>query len=75
MMDSLLVGTQDYAAAYLDDLIIFSHSWQEHLSHLRRESTAKIEGGRLDSQAEEVSARHVALLIPWSCCGGGARAA
>ena len=36
MMDSLLVGTQDYAAAYLDDLIVFSHSWQEHLSHLRR---------------------------------------
>ena len=36
MMVSLLVGTQDYAAAYLDDLIIFSHSWQEHLSHLRR---------------------------------------
>ena len=68
------MGTQDYAAAYLDDLNLFSHNWQEHLSHLRR-VLQKTEGGRLDSRAEEVSARHVALLIPWSCCGGGARAA
>ena len=35
MMDSLLVGMQDFAAAYLDDLVIFSRSWPEHLLHLR----------------------------------------
>ena len=36
MMDSLLVGMQDFAAAYLDDLVIISRSWPEHLLHLRR---------------------------------------
>lgn len=36
MMDNLLVGMQDYEVSYLHDLIIFSHSWQEHPSHLRR---------------------------------------
>ena len=36
MMDSLLVGMQDFAAAYLDDLVIFSRSWPEHLLHLRQ---------------------------------------
>ena len=36
MMDSLLVGMQDFAAAYLDDLVIFSRSWPEHMLHLRR---------------------------------------
>ena len=27
-------GTSDYTAAYLDDLVIFSNSWEEHLEHL-----------------------------------------
>lgn len=35
MMDQLLHGTEDYAAAYLDDIIIFSHSWEEHQKHLK----------------------------------------
>ncbi len=35
MMDQVLRGTEDYAAAYLDDIIIFSQSWEEHLEHLK----------------------------------------
>ena len=35
MMDILLDGRQEYAAAYLDDLVIFSETWEEHLVHLR----------------------------------------
>lgn len=35
MMDKILHGTEDYAAAYLDDIIIFSQSWEEHLEQLR----------------------------------------
>lgn len=34
MMDKILHGTEDYAAAYLDDIIIFSQSWEEHLKHI-----------------------------------------
>ena len=31
MMDILLKRIQDYAGAYLDDLVVFSASWEEHL--------------------------------------------
>lgn len=35
MMDQLLRGTEGYAAAYLDDIVIYSRSWKEHLLHLK----------------------------------------
>ena len=35
MMDRLLNGIGDYAAAYLDDLVIYSDDWEKHLLHLR----------------------------------------
>ena len=34
MMDVLLNGIEEYVAAYLDDLVVFSRSWTEHLQHL-----------------------------------------
>ena len=34
MMDIILEGLSEYASAYLDDLIIFSKTWGEHLQHL-----------------------------------------
>ena len=34
MMDVLLSGAGEYSAAYLDDLVVFSNSWPEHLEHL-----------------------------------------
>ena len=34
MMDLLTKDTNDFAAAYLDDLIIFSDTWEQHLQHL-----------------------------------------
>ena len=33
-MDEVLRSTEDYAAAYIDDVIIYSSSWVEHLHHL-----------------------------------------
>ena len=35
MMDRLLDGLGDFAKDYIDDLIIFSTSWEDHLKHLR----------------------------------------
>ena len=34
MMDKLIRGMEDYAAAYLDDLVIISGSWERHLQHI-----------------------------------------
>jgi len=31
----LLLGSDVFCAAYLDDVIILSDTWEEHLSHLR----------------------------------------
>lgn len=31
MMDKLLNGLGDFAKDYIDDLVIFSSGWQEHL--------------------------------------------
>ena len=35
MMDRVLHGMGKFAAAYLDDIVIHSSSWEEHLAHLR----------------------------------------
>jgi len=34
LMDEVLRGAEDHAAAYIDDVIIYSSSWEEHLQHL-----------------------------------------
>ena len=34
-MNRLLNGIEDYAAAYLNDLVIYSDDWEKHLLHLR----------------------------------------
>jgi hypothetical protein len=36
MMDRLIKGKSEFAAAYLDDLVIFSESWEQHLGHLEQ---------------------------------------
>ena len=34
MMDHLIQGLEGFTAAYLDDLVIYSSTWEEHLKHL-----------------------------------------
>ncbi|XP_062421516.1 uncharacterized protein LOC134132872 [Pungitius pungitius] len=36
LMDQILQGTREFAAAYLDDVVIFSETWEEHCQHLRQ---------------------------------------
>jgi hypothetical protein len=35
-MDTVLIGMQDFTTAYLDDLVVFSNMWAEHLEHMRK---------------------------------------
>ena len=35
MMDSLLRGLESHTAAYLDDVVIYSQTWEQHLRHLQ----------------------------------------
>ena len=35
MMDELLRGTEGYSAAYLDDIVIYSDDWKDHMKHLK----------------------------------------
>ena len=35
MMDQVPRGTEEFAAALLDDLVVFSVTWEEHIKHLR----------------------------------------
>lgn len=35
LMDQVLDGARGYASAYLDDVVIYSTSWEDHLTHVR----------------------------------------
>ena len=35
LMDQVLRGTESFAGVYLDDIVIHSETWEEHLRHLR----------------------------------------
>ena len=36
LMDRALQGCAQFSAAYLDDMVVFSTSWEDHLIHLRQ---------------------------------------
>ena len=58
-MDRVIQGMQDYAAAYLDELIIFSQCWTDHLEHLSkvlqrlREAGLTVKAGKCQLGMEE----------------------
>ena len=33
IMDMLIQGSEMFTAAYLDELVVYSPSWQEHYTH------------------------------------------
>ena len=35
LMDQVLAGTNGYAAAYLDDVVVYSASWGDHVRHVK----------------------------------------
>ena len=36
MMNNLLMGLEGHTSAYIDDLVIYSRSWEEHMKRLRQ---------------------------------------
>lgn len=52
LMDSVLKGTEDYALPYLDDIAIFSDTWENHIIHLR-EVFARLKSAGLTVKAEK----------------------
>ncbi len=52
LMDKILRPHTAYAAAYLDDIIIYSQDWQRHMVHLREAESA--EGSGTNGQPKEV---------------------
>ena len=67
MMDSLLHGLRKFTAAYLDDIVIFSTSWEEHLFPPEN-SPAMSAGGKTHNKALQVSVRHELMHLPRPCC-------
>ena len=35
LMDRLIHGMEDHSGSYIDDLVIYSETWEEHLQHVR----------------------------------------
>ena len=45
LVDRALVGCQDFTAAYIDDIVIFSPDWSTHVTHLRQVLRALAQAG------------------------------
>ena len=50
LIERVLSSCKDFSAVYIDDILIFSNSWSEHLCHVRK-VFAGSETGRPHSQA------------------------
>ena len=35
-MNEVLQGLEDFSSAYIDDIVVFSRTWEEHLAHLKQ---------------------------------------
>ena len=45
LMEKVLHGLNDFCKVYMDDLIIFSNNWKEHMTHVRKVLVALKEAG------------------------------
>ena len=66
MMDQLLANCTDFAAAYLDDVVIHSSSWEDHVSHIRSILQRLREAG-LMIKTQEVPVWDGKLHVPGTC--------
>ena len=57
LMQKVLVGLDDFATAYMDDVVIFSSTWEDHVVHIGRVLSAIGQAGL--------------TVNPKKCCWGG----
>ena len=50
-MDEVLRGLDDFSVAYLDDIIIYSNTWDKHLWYIRTSCPPEFAGGRAHCKA------------------------
>lgn len=54
VMDKALQGVRDCAVAYIDDILIFSPTWEDHLAHLQKVLHALREAGLMVNQKSHI---------------------
>ena len=52
MMDGLLRGLESFTSAYIDDIIIFSETWEDHIKHVR-EVLERLRKGKLKAKMKK----------------------
>ena len=71
LMDRIVKGCENFAAAYLDDLIIFSTSWSDHVSHvctiLQKLLGARITANPNKCQFEMAKYTYLGHIVGSSC--------
>ena len=67
MMDQVIRGMHKFASAYLDDLIIFSTTWEDHLTHLRAVLGRLQELGLTTKPSKCQFAMTECMYVPGSC--------
>lgn len=73
LVDEVLRGAEDYAAAYIDDIVIFSRTWEEHLQHLAN-VFQRIQGAGLVINAKKCHiAKTEVQYLGYVIGGGGIR--
>lgn len=70
LMDQVLSGTEDFAAAYIDDVVIYSASWKEHLHHLA-EVFRRIQDAGLVVNAKKCNLAKPEVFYQGYVLGGG----
>lgn len=72
LMDSVLRGMEGFALPYLDDIAIFSETWQEHISHLR-EVFGRLREAGLSVKAEKCQLGRAEVTYLGHVIGQGCR--
>ena len=70
LMDNVLEGAREYLSAYLDDVVVFTQTWEDHLTHvqevLRRNQAAGLTVNPKKSAMAQAEVQYLGYVI-----GGG----
>ncbi|XP_023814763.2 uncharacterized protein LOC111947970 [Oryzias latipes] len=70
LMDQVLGGLKDCACAYLDDIVVYSATWEEHLRHLKKVLECLHAAGLTINPAKCAFARRETEYLGYTIGGG-----